>query len=97
MREHSIVRLRSLLEAKKMFKAKKRKATGPITHSVSHIFKRAQQKRLKPGRYFVHGVHIYVDDDRNAHLECEDCGMVFDSYFDFSSHRKNLHQKDTTA
>lgn len=93
MKEHSIVRLRELLEAKtkKLVRTKKVKAEGSLKHSISNVLKRASRRKLKPGRYYVDGVHIVVSADGNTKLECAHCGMEFGSASDYRAHQKQSH------
>lgn len=93
MKEHSILKIRELLEAKprKLVRVKKNKAQGPRIPSVSHIFKQAKMKKLPSGNYSIHGVHIVVDQDRRALIECPECGMLFDSYLDHQYHHEKFH------
>lgn len=95
MREHTITKLRELLEAKirKMVKTKKRKAKGPRKHTLSQIFAVAKRKsrRMPPGDYYFEGVHIHIDSNKKAFLECPHCGMRIDDYIDYTDHQKQYH------
>lgn len=91
MREHSIVKVRALIEARKMKKSKKVKPAGAGMHLASNIFKRAKTRGLKPGRYDIHGTQIHVLDDGQVYLTCPDCGLEMDDYLDFAHHQKAYH------
>jgi len=103
VREHTITKLRAILEAKvrKMVKPKKIKARGPHKHTLSQIFAKARQKskRMPPGDYYFGGVHIHIDAIGKAFLECPHCGLRIDDYIDYTGHQSKFHYdvKDSSS
>ena len=87
MREHSILKTRELLEARKMKKTKKLNVPGLSGRLVSNIFKRAKAMNLEPGYYDAHGAQLHVKTTGDVLLVCPQCLREFDSYLDYSKHQ----------
>jgi len=95
VKEHSITKLRELLEVKKVVKSSKGKARGPWDPELKHILAAVQAKaktgRVKPGRHYFRGTYLHVDSSGHTLLQCPHCGQMWDNYVDYEEHVAQEH------
>jgi len=79
---------------RKMVPTSKSKASGPTQHTPSQILKRAQSKKLAPGRYTIGDTTVVVNYTGEPSLECGECGSQFKEYSEYAGHARRLHSID---